>query len=110
MNRRRIVGALLGIGVLVGLIAAPSAKAEAPEPSEQPTRVIILVLDQARPDTITRYKMHNVQALIEAGAYQKLQDYLDDKFGETSKFVSLAQKRTAVCTAGNTSSAAGDGT
>ncbi|HYJ69179.1 MAG TPA: alkaline phosphatase family protein, partial [Nocardioidaceae bacterium] len=179
MDSRRIVGALLGIGVLVGLLAMPSADAEAPESSDSPTRVIILVLDQASPDTIERYKMRNVQelmrngvnfrngmvghmaaetvishgvvtsgqlpknlgwsnevyrdvdgilgtagayyitssmscsqfkALIEAGGYKKLPDYLDDEFGETSKFVSLAQKRTAVCTAGNTSSAAGDGT
>jgi Type I phosphodiesterase / nucleotide pyrophosphatase len=179
MDSRRSLGALLGIGVLVGLLAGPSAEAEAPEPSESPTRVIILVLDQASPDTIKRYKMRNVQALmrdgvnfrngivghmaaetvishgvvtsgqlpkhlgwsnevyrdvdgvlgtagayyitssmscsqfkalIEAGGYKKLPDYLDGEFGEASKFVSLAQKRTAVCPAGHTSSAAGDGT
>jgi hypothetical protein len=179
MDSRRIFGALVGIGLLGALLSAPSVLAESPEPPDQPTRVIILVLDQASPDTIKRYEMRNVQALtrdgvnfsnavvghmaaetvishgvvtsgqlprhlgwsnevyrdvdgvlgtagayyitssmscnqfkalIEAGGYKKLQDYLDDKFGETSKFVSLAQKRTAVCTAGHTSSAAGDGT
>jgi hypothetical protein len=177
MNGRRIVGAFVGIGALVGLLVAPSADAD--PPPDAPTRVIIIVLDQAGPDTISRFKMQNVQALmsngvnfsnsvvghmaaetvishgvitsgqlpkhlgwsnevyrdvdgvlgtsgayyitssmscnqfkalIEAAGYKKLQDYLDDKFGESSKFVSLAQKRTAVCPAGQTSSAAGDGT
>src|SRR5690606_11084210 len=144
-----------------------------------PTRVIILVLDQTGPDTIERFKMRNVQALmrggvtfpdaivghmaaetvvshgvmtsgqlpkrlgwsdevyrdvdgilgtagayhitssmscaqyqalIEAAGYKKLPDYLDDKFGETSTFVSLSQKRSSACPAGHTSSAAGDGT
>jgi hypothetical protein len=50
------------------------------------------------------------KALIEHGGYKKLPDYLDDRFGESSKFVSIAQKRGAVCPAGPTSSAAGDGT
>jgi hypothetical protein len=141
--------------------------------------VVIIVLDQARPDTIDRYDMENVQrlqrrgasfpnalvghmaaetvtshnvimsgllpkhmgwsdevyrdsanvlstpgtyhvtssmscaeyaALIEAGGYRKLQDYLDAEFGETSAFASIAQKRTSACTSGHTSSGAGDGT
>jgi hypothetical protein len=136
---------------------------------------VIIMLDQARPDTITRYGMTNVQelqrkgmsfpnalvghmaaetvishnvitsgifpkhmgwsnevhrdvdgvlgppgayyvtsslscnqfkALIEHGQYKKLPDYLDDGFGESTRFVSIAQKRTAVCPAGPTSSAA----
>ena len=177
MDNHRIVGVLIGVGVLAGLLSAPGAVAESPP--DRPSRVLILVLDQAGPDTIKRYKMQNVKALtrggvnfpnavvghmaaetvishgvvtsgqlpnhlgwsnevyrdvdgvlgtagayyitssmscnqfkalIEAGGYKKLQDYLDDEFGETSKFVSLAQKRTAVCTAGHTSSSAGDGT
>jgi hypothetical protein len=140
---------------------------------------MIIVLDQARPDTITRYGMKNVQklkhrgknfpnalvghmaaetvishnvltsgrfpkrmgwtnevyrdtnnvllggpntfyvtssmscsqfgSLINAGGYKKLQDYLDDGFGPGSSFASIAQKRTAACTSGQTSSAA-DGT
>jgi len=179
MDSRRILWGFVGIGALVGLLVAPGAEADPPRSSESPTRVIVLVLDQASPDTFKRYDMGNVQALmrggvnfsngmvghmaaetvishgvvtsglfpkhlgwsnevyrdvdgvlgtpgayyitsslscnqfkalIEAGGYKKLQDYLDDKFGETSKFVSLAQKRTAVCPAGHTSSAAGDGT
>ena len=143
---------------------------------KRPSRVMIIVLDQARPDTITRYKMKNVQALqrkgvsfpnalvghmaaetvishnvltsglfprnmgwtnevyrdsgilggayhvtssmscaqfkslIEAGGYAKLQDYLDDRFGENSSFASIAQKRTSACTAGQTGSAVEDGT
>ena len=44
--------------------------------------------------------------MIDAGGYLKLPDYLDEAFGESSKFVSIAQKRTAVCPAGHTSSAA----
>jgi Type I phosphodiesterase / nucleotide pyrophosphatase len=46
------------------------------------------------------------QALIDAGGYLKLPDYLDAEFGEDSKFVSIAQKRTAVCPAGHTGSTA----
>ena len=179
MDIRKTLGALVGIGLLGGLLCAPGALAETPPPPDQPTRVIILVLDQGRPDTIERFKMRNVQALmrdgvsfpnaivghmaaetvishgvmtsgqlpkhlgwsdevyrdvdgvlgtagayyitssmscnqfkalIEHAGYKKLQDYLDDKFGESSKFVSLAQKRTSVCTAGQTSTGGGDGT
>jgi Type I phosphodiesterase / nucleotide pyrophosphatase len=155
------------------------AVARAGRHPDRPSRVLIVMLDQARPDTIERYGMKNVQALmkkgtsfpnalvghmaaetvishnvitsgqfpkhmgwsnevhrdvdgvigtpgdlyvtssmscaqfkalIERGGYKKLPDYLDDRFGESSKFVSIAQKRTAVCPAGPTSSAAGDGT
>jgi hypothetical protein len=41
---------------------APSAPA-----AERPSRVVIIVLDQARPDTITRYGMENVQELQRDG-------------------------------------------
>ena len=175
MRRRRVILALFG-SILVGaLLAAPTVQAGG---SERPSRVLILMLDQARPDTIERYGMKNVQALmrrgvsfpralvghmaaetvishsvitsgqfpknmgwsnevhrdvdgvlgasgdyyvtssmscdqfkalVEHGGYRKLPDYLDDRFGSSSKFVSIAQKRTAVCPAGATSSAA-DGT
>src|SRR5687768_14910482 len=47
--------------------------------------------------------------LTEAGGYRRLADYLDAEFGESSKFVSIAQKRTAACTAGHAGSVA-DGT
>jgi len=40
-------------------------------------------------------------ALIGAGGYLKLQDYLDAHFGDSS-FASIAQKRTAACTGGHT--------
>jgi hypothetical protein len=164
-----LVGALLLVSQLLISTVAQAA------PPDRPSRVLILMLDQARPDTIERYDMDNVQALmrdgvsfrralvghmaaettvshgvitsglfpkhmgwsnevhrdvdgvlgtpgdhyvtssltcnqfkdlIEHGAYRKLPDYLDDRFGEGSKFVSIAQKRTAVCPAGPTSSAA----
>jgi hypothetical protein len=175
--RRHVLGALVGSSLLVGQMLAPQA-ARAGHP-DRPTRVLIVILDQARPDTIERYEMTNVQALMEGGVnfpkailghmaaetvvshnvitsgqlpknqgwsnevhrdvagvlgapgdhyvtssmscgqfkalidaagHKKLADYLDDHFGESSKFVSIAQKRTAACTAGHTSSLAGDGT
>lgn len=40
-------------------------------------------------------------ALIDAGGYLKLQDYLDAHFGDSS-FASIAEKRTAACTGGHT--------
>jgi hypothetical protein len=152
--------------VAVALLA-PAAGA-----ADKPSHVVIIVLDQARPDTITRYGMENVQrlqrdgtsfpnaivgdmaaetvishnvitsglfprdmgwsnevyrdtdnvlgggagsyyvtssmscaqfkALIAHGNYDKLQDYLDSKFGEGSKFASISQKRTSACTSGQT--------
>ena len=168
MSLRRLVA----LTSLLTLVAALPAEAR---PKERPSRVVILVLDQARPDTITRYGMGNVQALqrkgvsfrnalvghmaaetvishnvltsglfpknmgwtnevyrdvsgvlgapggyhvtssmscaqygalIQAGGYPKLQDYLDAEFGESSRFVSIAQKRSAACPAGQTSSLA----
>ncbi|MGH3480220.1 MAG: hypothetical protein ACRDQD_25710, partial [Nocardioidaceae bacterium] len=67
MDSRRILGALVGIGALVGLLVAPGAEADPPRSSESPTRVIVLVLDQASPDTFKRYDMGNVQALMRSG-------------------------------------------
>lgn len=165
--------------VVCSVLASPAAAhRDKPVDGDTPSRVLILILDQARPDTIERYDMENVKALmrdgasfpnalvghmaaetvishnvitsglfpkhmgwsnevhrdvdgvlgapgdyyvtssmscsqfkalIEHGGYKKLPDYLDDRFGSASKFVSIAQKRTAVCPAGPTSSAA-DGT
>jgi hypothetical protein len=170
MPARKLVALLFALSIV---FAAP---AEAKKERERPTRVIILVLDQARPDTITRYGMENVQRLqregmnfpkalvghmaaetvishnvltsglfpkhmgwtnevyrdtenvvtpaddyhitssmscaqydqlIENGAgYRKLQDYLDSRFGETSMFASISQKRSSACTAGHVSDAA----
>ena len=167
---RRMTLTLVASGVLAGLmLAAPAAQAHRATPS----RVLIVVLDQARPDTIKRYDMDNVRALqkhgksfpnalvghmaaetvtshnvltsglfpkhmgwsnevyrdvdgvlgapddyyvtssmscsqykalIAHGGYKKLPDYLDDRFGSSSKFASIAQKRTSACTSGHTSS------
>jgi hypothetical protein len=160
------------------LVAGPANAG--PKQPDRPSRVVIIVLDQARPDTITRYGMTNVQALqregtsfpramvghmaaetvishnvitsgqlprdmgwsnevyrdsnvlaapgfpgggapgdyyvtssmscaqfkalIANGNYNKLQDYLDSKFGENSSFASISQKRTSACTSGHTRS------
>src|SRR5688572_14898701 len=46
-------------------VAATPAAHAAPDP---PSRVVIIVLDQARPDTITRYGMENVQRRQREGA------------------------------------------
>jgi arylsulfatase A-like enzyme len=168
-----IIGSLLLAGQM---LVSPAAQAGQ---GEKPSRVLIVILDQARPDTIERYGMNNVRALMEngvnfpnaltghmaaetvishnvitsgrlpknmgwsnevhrdvdgvlgtpgdyyvtssmscsdfkalidAGGYKKLPDYLDDRFGSSSKFVTLSQKRTSACTTGHTSSGAGDGT
>ena len=162
--------------VVALLLGSPAAQAGH---RDRPSRVLIVVLDQARPDTIQRYGMENVQtlmrdgvsfpnalvghmaaetvishnvitsgllpkhmgwsnevyrdsgnvlgtpgayhvtssmscaqfaALIDAGGYPKLQDYLDAAFGETSAFASISQKRTSACTSGETSSGVDDGT
>ena len=175
MSHRKLA-ALLSVLSLV--IVAP-AGAHGHKPPPKPKRVVIIILDQGRPDTIERYGMRNVQrlqrkgksfpnayvghmaaetvishnvitsgllpknmgwsnevyrdvngvlgtpgafhvtssmscaqykALIDAGGYPKLQDYLDSKFGEGSSFASISQKRSSACTAGHTSSGGGDGT
>lgn len=175
MSHRKLA-ALLSVLSLV--IVAP-AGAHGHKPPPKPKHVVIIILDQGRPDTIERYDMRNVQrlqrkgksfpnayvghmaaetvishnvitsgllpknmgwsnevyrdvngvlgtpgafhvtssmscaqykALIDAGGYPKLQDYLDSKFGEGSSFASISQKRSSACTAGHTSSGAGDGT
>ena len=171
MRHRRWM--FLAASALLATMLASAPAAQAGRHPDRPSRVLIIMLDQARPDTIERYGMKNVQALmkkgtsfpnalvghmaaetvvshnvitsgqfpkhmgwsnevhrdvdgvlgtpgdfyvtssltctqfkalIEHGGYRKLPDYLDDRFGESSKFVSIAQKRTAVCPAGPTSS------
>ncbi len=170
MRRRRGILALIGSALIAGpLFIPPAVEASVPP---RPTRVIIIVLDQARKDTIARYGMQNVKdlmnsgvsfpnaylghmaaetvishnvmtsgqlpkhmgwsnevfrdvgnvlgggagayhvtssmscaqfdALIDAGGYLKLPDYLDLAFGESSAFAAIAEKRTAACTAGQT--------
>jgi hypothetical protein len=165
---RKVVALLFALSMLV---AAPANAG--PKQPNRPSRVVIIVLDQARPDTITRYGMTNVQelqrkgtsfpngmvghmaaetvishnvitsgqlprdmgwsnevyrdkdavlgpanayyvtssmscsqfkTLIAHGNYNKLQDYLDAKFGEGSRFASISQKRTSACTSGQTRS------
>jgi Type I phosphodiesterase / nucleotide pyrophosphatase len=177
MWRRSALAVLIG-SMLLGAVTVPAAADGDRDRSShrgKPSRVLIIMLDQARPDTIERYDMDNVKelmrrgtsfpnalvghmaaetvishnvitssqfpknmgwsnevhrdvdgvlgtpgdyyvtssltcdqfkALIERGGYKKLPDYLDDRFGPASKFVSIAQKRTAVCPAGPTSSVA----
>jgi hypothetical protein len=157
------------LAAAAALVVPAQAAAGGKHDRDRPSRVLILVLDQARPDTIKRYDMDNVEALqragmsfpnalvghmaaetvtshnvltsglfpknmgwtnevyrdtkglvgggyhvtssmscaeyqtlIRDGGYRKLQDYLDDKFGEESMFASIAQKRTSACTAGHT--------
>jgi hypothetical protein len=168
------VAALLPIGSMLTTAAVNADPVEDERP-KVPTRVIVIVLDQTRRDTITRYGMVNVQALaaqgvsfpnaylghmasetvithnvvtsgqlprnmgwtdevyrdvgnvlglnegayhvsssmscsqfdalIDHGGYLKLPDYLDAQFGETSTFASIAEKRTAACTGGQTAGA-----
>ena len=64
MRRRKVILALFGSVLLGALLAAPTVQAGG---SERPSRVLILMLDQARPDTIERYGMKNVQALQRRG-------------------------------------------
>jgi arylsulfatase A-like enzyme len=166
LSRLKLVAILFVVSLALSAVPAEAAP--------KPRRVLIVMLDQARPDTIKRYGMTNVQRLQRRGTsfpnalvghmaaetvishsvltsglfpkhmgwsnevhrdvsgvlgapgtyyvtssmscknfkdlithagYKKLPDYLDRRFGQSSKFVSIAQKRTAVCPAGPTSSA-----
>lgn len=180
MTPRRIATSMfIGSMLLALAVASPAAGdgkgGHGKHDRDEPSRVLIIMLDQARPDTIERYDMDNVKELmrkgtsfpnalvghmaaetvishnvitssqfpknmgwsnevhrdvdgvlgppgdyyvtssmscnqfkdlIEHGGYKKLPDYLDDRFGPAPKFVSIAQKRTAVCPAGPTSSVA----
>ncbi|MGQ0669491.1 MAG: alkaline phosphatase family protein [Actinomycetota bacterium] len=63
--RRGVLGAFVGVGVLAGQLLVPPAL-QAGHPN-RPTRVLIIILDQARPDTIQRYNMTNVKALMRKG-------------------------------------------
>jgi hypothetical protein len=63
MSRRRMrFVALLVSLAAVAMLAPPQAQ------RDRPSRVVIIVLDQARPDTIDRYDMENVQELQHQGA------------------------------------------
>jgi hypothetical protein len=59
---RKVVALLFALSMLV---AAPASAA--PKQPDRPSRVVIIVLDQARQDTIGRYHMKNVQELQRKG-------------------------------------------
>ena len=67
MRRRRWwTAAAVALVLVAGPLLAPVAVQADPA---RPTRVLIIVLDQARRDTITRYGMENVQALMGKGVH-----------------------------------------
>jgi predicted AlkP superfamily pyrophosphatase or phosphodiesterase len=51
--------------VVALLLGSPAAQAGH---RDRPSRVLIVVLDQVRPDTIQRYGMENVQTLMRGGS------------------------------------------
>lgn len=57
-------GAAALLAALAGLGLAAPARAQAPQP---PKRVLVVVLDQLRPDYVKRFDMRNVQALMREG-------------------------------------------
>ncbi len=63
MRRRRWI--TVAVVIATALLTAPSAQAGGHH--DRPSRVLIVMLDQARPDTIERYGMKNVQALMRKG-------------------------------------------
>ena len=63
MSSRRVMFLALAVSMLMATLFATSAQG-APD---RPSRVVIIVLDQARPDTISRYHMKNVQELQRKG-------------------------------------------
>ena len=62
MSCRKVVALLFALSMLV---AAPASAG--PKQPDRPSRVVIIVLDQARQDTIGRYHMKNVQELQRKG-------------------------------------------
>ena len=65
MSRPRMV--LLAFAISLAAVALLVPAVHATEPAKRPSHVVIIVLDQARPDTITRYGMKNVQKLQHRG-------------------------------------------
>jgi predicted AlkP superfamily pyrophosphatase or phosphodiesterase len=63
VSRPRMVFLAFAVSLVAVAMLAPSVQA-APD---RPSRVVIIVLDQARPDTITHYGMENVQELQQDG-------------------------------------------
>jgi hypothetical protein len=65
MRRRVQLFAAVGMVSLTGVIGISSPSAVATP--ERPTRVLIIVLDQMRPDYVERFDMENVRALMDGG-------------------------------------------
>ncbi len=63
MSRLRQLFVAFAVSLAAVALLTPAAQA-APD---RPSRVVVIVLDQARPDTITRYGMKNVQELQRKG-------------------------------------------
>ena len=63
MRYRLTVRAVVGLLVLLG-VGAPAWAHDKPEP---PKRVLIIVLDQFRPDLVDKFDMRNVRALMRDG-------------------------------------------
>ncbi len=61
---RRVIGLVAGLLIALG-VAAPAQGAGKSEP---PKRVLIIVLDQLRPDLVDKFDMRNVRALMREGA------------------------------------------
>ena len=64
MSRRRMLFVTFALSLAAVAVLAPPVQAA----RDRPSRVVIIVLDQARPDTIDRYRMKNVQKLQRSGA------------------------------------------
>ena len=64
---RGVTRALVGSALLASVLLAVPAATQAGHRPNRPSRVLIVMLDQARPDTIERYGMQNVQALMRNG-------------------------------------------
>jgi hypothetical protein len=64
MSRSRMLFVVLVVSLAVAAQVVPAAQAR----PDRPSRVVIILLDQARPDTIERYDMENVQELQRSGA------------------------------------------
>ena len=64
-RRRKVTLTLVGSILLASLaLGVPGVQAHG---KDKPSRVLIVMLDQARPDTIKRYDMDNVKALMRDG-------------------------------------------
>ena len=64
MSRRRMLFVAFVVSLTAVAVLVPPAQPQ----SNRPSHVVIIVLDQARPDTIDRYDMENVQELQRQGA------------------------------------------